>query len=292
MCAGGDLKFHLRAEKDKLFSLERAQFYASEVLLGLEHIHSHRIVYRDLKPSNILLDESGHIKISDLGLTIKLRKNKTLKHLAGTAGYWAPEIVCKTGTYPASDFWSFGVFIYEMLTSKRPRCQCKKKTKEWCPFGQSISMEENAQSGNGILKLDIEYPQDKINPVTKDLLQRLFIVDPFKRLGANGANDIKNHPFFATINWNTLKNLDVSPPYKPDSGKVNADSIDALGEFPRSKLKKIKLTPEDEQIYLNFPYKNDTWVQQELVTGLKKHEIPSPSPLKTEKPNEGCCLIL
>jgi len=189
MCSGGDLKYHLKAgvtaeKKDRSFDKARAQFYAAEVLLGLEHIHSFDIVYRDLKPNNILLDAVGHVKISDLGLTIKLR-NKPLKHLAGTGGYWAPEIVMKEGTYKVSDYWSFGVFLYEMLSGRRPRCKCAKKTNEWCPFGQKRVMEENALKEGALsqLKIDVDYPADKFTPEARDLLQRLFVVDPQKRLG-------------------------------------------------------------------------------------------------------------
>jgi len=274
MCSGGDLKYHLHSEsKDNVpkgFDSERAQFYAAEVLLGLEHIHSFNIVYRDLKPNNILLDEAGHVKISDLGLATKLKKNKILKHLAGTAGYWAPEIVSKAGTFKTSDYWSFGVFIYEMLTGKRPRCTCGEKTKEWCPFGQRRNMDTIAQSSDGILKLDIEYPPEKINNVTKDLLQKLFTVDPSKRLGTNGAFEIKAHPYFANIDWVKLQKLEISPPIIPDNRTVHAQSIAEVGEFDENKFKNVKLTPEDESFYANWTFNNEEWVQQELAVALKK----------------------
>jgi len=292
MCSGGDLKFHLRGAKS--FDPDRALFYAAEVLLGLEHIHSFNIVYRDLKPNNILLDEAGHVKISDLGLAIKLRKNKILKHLAGTAGYWAPEIVTKSGTFKVSDYWSFGTFVYEMLTGRRPRCLCVKKTKEWCPFGQRRSMEENAQK-EGILKLNIEYPPDKISPLCKDLLQKLFVVDPVKRLGANGAHEIKAHPYFESIDWNKLQALEVAPPFIPDPRTVHAQSIGEVGEFNRGKFKKIKLTEEDEKLYANFTYISDDWIQQELVTALKKQDSPLP-PQEIDSPRKNnnieCCALL
>ena len=83
LASGGDLKFHLRSGQGR-FPMERTRFYAAEIALGLDHIHSHDYVYRDLKPNNILLDVSGHAKISDLGLAVKLRPDKLLKHLAGT----------------------------------------------------------------------------------------------------------------------------------------------------------------------------------------------------------------
>jgi len=76
MCSGGDLKFHLNTARSRRFPEAQARFYAAEILLGLEHIHAQQYVYRDFKPDNLLLDEKGHVKISDLGLTIKLRDDK------------------------------------------------------------------------------------------------------------------------------------------------------------------------------------------------------------------------
>jgi serine/threonine protein kinase len=218
LLSGGDLKFHLKREPNCSFPNARARFYAAEVLLGLEHIHSFDIVYRDLKPHNILVDCNGHCKISDLGLAIKLKKNKTLKHLAGTPGYWAPEIMQKTGTYKQSDFWSFGVFLYEMLEGKRPRCVCEKEG-EWCTFSspkRQKQEEETAASGKGQHKIDVEYPASAFTAEAKDLISRLLIVDPAKRLGAGGPNEIKKHPYFAEIDWARLANWDSEAPFIPD----------------------------------------------------------------------------
>jgi serine/threonine protein kinase len=296
MCTGCDLKFHLRlaAREGKYFSVERARFYAAEVFLGLEHIHSFNIIYRDLKPNNILLDTEGHVKISDLGLAIKLRPNKVLKHLAGTAGYWAPEIVMKTGTYKVSDYWSFATFLYEMINGKRPRCKCQKKSLEWCPFGQTPSMEQNALKDEGILKLEVEYPASKFSPECKDLLEKLFVVDPKKRLGAGGSHEIKEHPFFKDIDWEQLQSLAVTPPFIPDARTVHANSIGEVGEFPKRKFRKVKLTEEDEKNYENFTYISEEGVQEELVNALTKQDNP-PTTLENDhlkqSGNGGCCLM-
>lgn len=299
MCSGGDLKYHLReAGGDGRFPLERAKFYAAEVLLGLEFLHSLDIVYRDLKPNNILLDSSGHVKISDLGLTIKLRKNKVLKHLAGTAGYWAPEIVMKTGTYKQSDWWSFGTFLYEMLAGKRPKCTCNKKSNEWCPFGQNRSMEENALKEEGILKLDVTYPPDIFDKHARDLCERLFVVDPKSRLGANGADEIKNHSFFQDIDWEKLSALEVTPPFIPDQRTVYADSIGGVGDMPKGKFKKVKIEAADEASYQGFTYTSIEGVEKELVEALKKIDCPNKDTNQTTNGDSqqdaqgGCCIIL
>jgi len=292
MCGGGDLKFHLRNGKESHFSNQRAQFYAAQVLCGLEHIHSFDIVYRDLKPTNLLLDQKGNVKISDLGLTIKLRKNKVLKHLAGTAGYWAPEIVKKAGTYKVSDYWSFGVFLFEMLRGKRPRCNCRKGTKEWCPFGQKPSMEENAKSKDGNLKIELDYPPDYFTPEIRDLLSKLFEVDPKLRLGVRGADEIKSHPYFDPINWNQLIAGEIEPPFVPDPHTVHANSIGEVGEFNKNKYRKIKLTGDDHKHYRNFTYTSDRALEEELTQALIK--IDNPPEISEQQPlhTDGCCCLL
>jgi serine/threonine protein kinase len=108
MCSGGDLKFHLRQTKARNFSLERARFYAAEVFLGLEHMHSFDIVYRDLKPNNILLMTNGHIMISDLGLTVKLRKDKVRTALLRMALLLFVNCICRSTTTTSVWYWYSG----------------------------------------------------------------------------------------------------------------------------------------------------------------------------------------
>jgi len=270
------------------------QFCAAEVFLGLEHIHSFDIVYRDLKPNNILLDQSGHLKISDLGLAIKLRPDKVLKHLAGTAGYWAPEIVMKTGTYKVSDYWSFGTFLYEMISGKRPQCKCQKNTLEWCPFGQTPAMEQNALHDDGILRIEVDYPPSRFSPGARDLLEKLFISDPKKRLGSGGPHEVKEHPYFKEIDWERLQNQEIEPPFIPDSRTVHASSIGEVGEFSKRKFRRVKLTEEDAKHYEDFTYTSEEGVQQELLDAVMKMDNPPPRPqhdIARPVDNSNCCAI-
>jgi len=114
--AGGELFYHLR--KNKRFSEEKVRFYSAEILIGLNYLHKAGIVYRDLKPENILLDSQGHVKITDFGLSKKLRE-KTFS-FCGTPEYLAPEILKEQGHDHSVDYWSLGILIFEMLSGTPP----------------------------------------------------------------------------------------------------------------------------------------------------------------------------
>ena len=117
---GGELFFHLCNEIR--FTEERARFYAAEILLALNHLHESGIIYRDLKPENVLLDGDGHIRLTDFGLS-KLGivgKNFSTNTFCGTPEYLAPEIIKGKGHNKAVDIWSFGILIYEMISGINP----------------------------------------------------------------------------------------------------------------------------------------------------------------------------
>ena len=118
-CPGGELFFYL--SQIGRFKEEAARFYASNILLALSHLHSLNILYRDLKPENVLVSHDGYVKIADFGLSKENIKGHTdAKSICGTAEYLAPEILLNKGHGKASDWWSFGGIIYEMLCGEPP----------------------------------------------------------------------------------------------------------------------------------------------------------------------------
>lgn len=124
---GGDLHYHL--SQHGVFNEREVRFYASEVILGLEHMHNRYVVYRDLKPANILLDENGHVRISDLGLACDFSRKKPHASV-GTHGYMAPEVLNKQMQYDSSaDWFSFGCMLYKLLRGHSPFRQHRTKDK-------------------------------------------------------------------------------------------------------------------------------------------------------------------
>lgn len=114
---GGELFFHLCQQK---FTEERARFYAAEILLALNCLHTNGVIYRDLKPENVLLDSEGHIRLTDFGLSKHLTTQKVTDTFCGTPEYLAPEVIRGKGHDHRVDLWSFGVLLYEMISGVNP----------------------------------------------------------------------------------------------------------------------------------------------------------------------------
>ncbi|XP_075426474.1 G protein-coupled receptor kinase 4 isoform X8 [Ascaphus truei] len=126
---GGDLKFHIYSMGNPGFDEQRAVLYAAELCCGLGDLQQERIVYRDLKPENILLDDRGHIRISDLGLAVRIPEGESIHGRVGTVGYMAPEVINNESYTFSPDWWGLGCLIYEMIQGQSPFRKRKEKVK-------------------------------------------------------------------------------------------------------------------------------------------------------------------
>ncbi|XP_054053891.1 ribosomal protein S6 kinase alpha-5 isoform X3 [Rissa tridactyla] len=202
---GGELFTHL-SHRER-FSENEVQIYIGEIVLALEHLHKLGIIYRDIKLENILLDSDGHVVLTDFGLSKEFLtdENERAYSFCGTIEYMAPDIVRggDTGHDKAVDWWSVGVLMYELLTGASPF---------------TVDGEKNSQAeiSRRILKSEPPYPQE-MSALSKDIIQRLLMKDPKKRLGCGptDADEIKQHPFFQNMNWDDLAAKKVSAPFKP-----------------------------------------------------------------------------
>ena len=255
---GGDF-MNLLIDKDKLTE-EEARFYIAELILAVESIHKLDCIHRDIKPDNILIDKNGHIKLSDFGLAKvsenlyavgtghknlppkKLTHKKNIPSCVGTAYYVAPEVLIKKGYGQEIDWWSVGVIFFEMLVGYAPFCA--QETQEVC--FKIINYKKYLQ-----VPPEIKLTQDAL-----DLIKKM-ITEPGERLGRNGADEIKQHPFFKGIDWENIR-TNMKPPFIPaienDYDTKYFEKFDEVEPFyPKTK----KMPKRKDMEYLGFTYKGD-----------------------------------
>lgn len=277
ICTGGDLNYALK--KERPMNPQRSRYYGACILSGLGHLHAAGFVYRDLKPENILLTKEGRCKMSDLGLACQFVPNKKLKGVAGTRGYWAPEMLLKDesgsriGYDEKVDWWSFGCYMFETVAGCNP---FRSK------LAEKMDDDVKAALDKATLELDIEqfFDQEvlKQDPDAADLLRGLLNRDPKKRLGAEGAQEIQEHKWFSSVDFENLHT--VPPPFVPSSSEVNAKSQLEIDDFNVSK--SIKLDEADKKQWENWNYTNRDEFEKEVVTYLEWEKEKGPIPVKSK----------
>uniref|UniRef100_A0A667WJA5 G protein-coupled receptor kinase n=1 Tax=Myripristis murdjan TaxID=586833 RepID=A0A667WJA5_9TELE len=235
---GGDLKFHIYNMGTPGFDKDRVQFYAAQICCGLEHLHRESIVYRDLKPENILLDDNGHIRISDLGLAIKVPEGELIRGRVGTVGYMAPEVINNEKYGMSPDWWGLGCLVYEMTAGRSPFRARKERVKR-------EEVEKRVQE-------EQEEYNDKFTEDTKAICRMLLTKDPKQRLGclAEGAVGVKAHPFFKNINFKRLEAGILEPSFVPDPRAVYCKDVLDIEQF--STVKGVNLDQTDNDFYSKF----------------------------------------
>jgi len=281
--AGGDL-MTLLMKKDILTEAE-ARYYTAQTVAAVESVHMMGYVHRDLKPDNILLDREGRIKISDFGLCKRAdlatvphpydnrlrtedsrprngqerlqergpegkRTRQQLFSTVGTPDYIAPEVFARTGYDETVDWWSVGVILYEMLVgyppffADDPSATCQKIL-HW---RKTFSIPKEA----------------KLSPSASDLIRRL-VTEPQDRLGRNGAQEIKNHPFFYGLNWDTIRS--IAAPYRPEiKSEIDTSNFDKFEEkdpfFPEvTRRRKQRKDPN----FIGYTYKQEDELQRPVL---------------------------
>jgi len=301
--AGGDLMTLLM--KRDILTEDEAKFYMAESILAVEAVHKLNYIHRDLKPDNILLDNKGHIKLSDFGLCkhaeirpkrfefkkpdesvpanrfdtsnltkkpVYKRNRQLLYSTVGTPDYIAPEVFGQGGYTETVDWWSLGVILFEMLVgyppffSEDPSLTCQKIL-HW---KKTFSIPPEAQ----------------LSPAAIDLLKKL-IADPNERLGVNGVEEIKMHPFFAGVDWRRIRDKKSPnvPELKSEIDTSNFDHFDEEEPWYVEDSKKPKNRKNANFIGYTFKREPDNERSSlvQALEGLESQKISQSRPRTTQQ---------
>ena len=224
LALGGEL-FTLLAKRAPLFDAP-AKFYAASVVSMFSYMHSLKVIYRDLKPENLLLDNEGYLKLVDFGFA-KILTDRTWT-LCGTPEYLAPEIILNKGHGFAADWWCVGILAFECLTGTTP-------------FVSNDPMEGYRK----IIKCRVPWPA-QLSVAAKDFIDRLLCVDPSRRLGSlkGGAKDVRQHTWFSALDFKCLEKKQHPAPYVPkiksktDDSNFDTYTDDGKTNYPQEDFPK------------------------------------------------------
>lgn len=216
---GGSLRYHL--DRTRTLSEKATKWMAAELALACAYLHERRIVHRDIKPDNILLDDNGHMHLTDFNIAARVEHGKYLTSQSGTLSYMAPEMFEKKGYGTAIDFWSIGVIMYECIYGHIP---FRADSEELCI--------------KDIREVVIPYKSKGAHkePVSSEFIsavQGFLSRDKYKRLGCTsaGLTDVKQHPFFADVPWDRLESKELQAPFVPDAKMMHFDPTHELEEL-------------------------------------------------------------
>ncbi|XP_055589567.1 cAMP-dependent protein kinase catalytic subunit beta-like [Uranotaenia lowii] len=222
---GGEMYSLLRS--NKRFSEDQSKFYAAQIALALEYLHYLNLVYRDLKPENVLIDHKGYVKIADFGFC-KMIRDRTWT-LCGTPEYLAPELLQSKGYGKSIDWWTYGVVVYEMVAG-------------YTPFYSVDQMKMFEKICKGKFRFPADFSAD-----LRDLVKNILQVDLSRRFGnlKDGTSDIKGHPWFKGTNWIAMLNGEVTAPFLPKiSGQGDTSRFDYYEERNLKVASKCQFVKE------------------------------------------------
>ncbi|XP_063240696.1 serine/threonine-protein kinase N isoform X15 [Bacillus rossius redtenbacheri] len=242
--AGGDLMMHIHAD---VFIEPRAVFYAACVVLGLQYLHENKIIYRDLKLDNLLLDTEGYVKIADFGLCKEgMGFGDRTGTFCGTPEFLAPEVLTETSYTRAVDWWGLGVLIFEMLVGESP-----------------FPGDDEEEVFDSIVNDEVRYPRF-LSLEAIAIMRRLLRKNPERRLGSSerDAEDVKKQAFFRNIAWDDLLLRRVKPPFIPTVTSVeDVSNFDEEFTSERPQLTPPRdpraLNEEEQGLFKDFTYMAD-----------------------------------
>jgi serine/threonine protein kinase len=229
---GEEIKYYIK--KNKSLQLRSARFYCACLITIFDYLHKKNIIYRGLRPENILINETGYIKLVDFIFSKKLKSEYTYS-IVGLHEYHSPEMINKEGYNKSIDFWQIGILLYEMLTG-------------YTPFFDT----DPYQLYNNIKKGKVKYPNN-FDRNTKLIINHFLNVDKNKRLGCRkrGIYDIIDEPFFEGFDWEKLLKRNLEPPFFPEINRDKHKMMDNSNNNDDNDEEDIEI-PRDKDIFYNW----------------------------------------
>lgn len=246
---GGELFSFLRRERT--LSLSLAQFYTAQMVLALQYLVSKEIVYRDLKPENLLIDARGYVIMTDFGFAKQVPPGDRCFTMCGTPEYMAPEVILRQPGYSHPvDWWAVGVLLYEMLVGRSP-----------------FQSNDTKKVYRGVLRGKVDY-DPVTDPTARDLIRRLLIRDPEKRgVYQGGELQTQRHRFFRGVDWDRLYLQELDAPYRPVIHNVfDTSCFDEYGEGEEREVLKLL---GSENVETQLLHENTTQSSQDEFAGFE-----------------------
>ena len=251
LLTGGDLRYHIAHKRT--FTETQTKFIIANMLLALEYIHNKNIIHRDIKPENLVLESNGYVRITDFGVA-KINEEDNSSETSGTPGYMAPEVILVQNHSFPSDFFALGVIGYEFMLGYRPYLgRGRKEIKQ-------LIISKQAKLRND------DIPDDWSNE-SMDFINHLLQRKPKKRLGYNGIEEIKNHPWMKDIEWELLYRKKIEAPFVPPTSKENFDKRycegqDNVGEETIERYELYLQSDLYGGVFLNYTFVNMDYISK------------------------------
>ncbi|CAK60028.1 unnamed protein product (macronuclear) [Paramecium tetraurelia] len=229
LLSGGDLRYHIG--RHRKFNEEQTKFFSGCIIVALDYLHQQGVLHRDLKPENLVFDSNGYLRLTDLGIA-RIWKPENSQDTSGTPGYMAPEVMCRHNHGVAVDYFALGVIIYECMLGRRPYLgRSRQEIREQMLAKQAAIKRQEIPPGWSLEAADF----------TNKLLQR----KPQNRLGNNGPDEVKEHPWFRDFSWEKLLTKQIIAPFIPNGNEDNylpsdsrRDSDDSINEEQQIMLRR------------------------------------------------------
>jgi serine/threonine protein kinase len=257
-CAGGDLYYHI--SRNGRLTEPRCRFYAAELAEALAHLHGRGVVYRDLKPENVMITAEGHVKLVDFGLSKENVRSAVegASSYCGTPEYLAPEVMrdqSKRNYGTAIDWWSLGALMYEMLTGLPPWYSRDRET-----------------LFNGIKHGELTFPS-YVSMQARGILKNFLCRDPLRRLGVRGSiQQIREHPFFENLDWEKLVKRQLIPPWLPkQSSQQGASANQLVGKKVNEEDLETMSTLYFDKVFTRLPVQSEASISPNSPQHQQSH---------------------